>query len=209
VLVHVWVFLGIAAIVIVVPGPDTALVTKNAVLHGRTAALGTAIGVVGGLSVWTLASALGVASLVRASQPAFTSLKLIGAVYLIWLGLQALRTARRADSAGADVLSPRRDPGARGGVRQGLMSNLANPKIAAFFTGVLPQFAGSNRSVLVPFLLLGGAFVVMTLVWLTGYALVAVRASAVLRRPRVKATVDRLSGMILIGFGVRLATERR
>jgi threonine/homoserine/homoserine lactone efflux protein len=209
VLVHVWVFLGIAAIVIVVPGPDTALVTKNAVLHGRTAALGTAIGVVGGLLVWTLASALGVASLVRASRPAFTSLKLIGAVYLIWLGLQALRTARRADSAGADVLPPRRDPGARGGVRQGLMSNLANPKIAAFFTGVLPQFAGSNRSVLVPFLLLGGAFVVMTLVWLTGYALVAVRASAVLRRPRVKATVDRLSGMILIGFGVRLATERR
>jgi threonine/homoserine/homoserine lactone efflux protein len=208
-LVHVWVFLSISAIVIAVPGPDTALVTKNAVLHGRSAALGTAIGVVGGLSVWTVASSLGVASLVRASQPAFTTLKLTGAVYLIWLGLQALRSARRTGSADAGVPPPRRPPGARGGVRQGLVSNLANPKIAAFFTGVLPQFAGSGRAALVPFLLLGGTFVVMTLVWLSAYALAAVRASAVFRRPRVKAAIDRLSGVILIGFGLRLATERR
>lgn len=208
-LVNVWVFLGISAIVIVVPGPDTALVTKNAVVHGRSAALGTAVGVVTGLSVWTVASALGVASLVRASQTTFITLKLIGAAYLVGLGLQAFRAARRAGISEADAAPPGRDLGPSGGWRQGVLSNLANPKIAAFFTGVLPQFAGSNQSVLIPFLLLGLAFVLMTLVWLSGYALVAARASAVLRRPRVKATIDRLSGVILIGFGLRLATEHR
>jgi RhtB (resistance to homoserine/threonine) family protein len=202
--------MGIAAVVIVVPGPDTALVTKNAVLHGRRAALGSSLGVNAGLAVWTLASALGVASVVRASDVAFTALKLIGAAYLVWLGAQAIRRARpTADPGANDALGERRILDGRGGFRQGVLSNLANPKIGAFFTSVLPQFVTSGHSVLVPSLVLGGLFVLMTLVWLCGYALVAVRASALLRRPRVKAAIDRLSGAILIGFGVRLALERR
>jgi RhtB (resistance to homoserine/threonine) family protein len=209
VLAHLWVFVGISAVVIIVPGPDTALVTKNALLHGRTAALATAVGVVSGLSVWTIASALGVASLVRASQTAFTVLKVVGAAYLIWLGVQAIWAARRGGSPEAKARPARRALGARGGFRQGLLSDLANPKIAVFFTGLLPQFVRPGSSVLVPFLFLGGMFVLMTAAWLSGYALAAVRASAVLRRPRVKATIDRLSGLILIGFGIRLVTERR
>jgi threonine/homoserine/homoserine lactone efflux protein len=206
---HLWLFVGIAAVVIIVPGPDTAIVTKNALLHGRGAALGTAFGVEAGLAVWTVASAFGVASIVRASDTAFTALKLIGAAYLVWLGIQALRAARRG-GAHSDPESARRAPlDGRGGFRQGLLSDLANPKIGAFFTGLLPQFAGPGHSVLLPFLALGGLFVLMTVVWLCAYALVAVRASELLRRPRVRATIDRLSGAILIGFGVRLALERR
>ncbi len=206
---HVWLFVGIAAVVIVVPGPDTAIVTKNALLHGRRAALGTAFGVETGLAVWTVASALGVASIVRASDTAFTVLKLIGAAYLVWLGLQALLAARRGGSHADTDSASRVAIGGRGGFRQGLISDLANPKIGAFFTGLLPQFAGPGHSVLLPFLVLGGLFVLMTVVWLCGYALVAVKASAVLRRERVKAAIDRVSGLILIGFGIRLALERR
>lgn len=206
---HLWLFVGIAAAVIVVPGPDTAIVTKNALLHGRRAALGTAFGVETGLAVWTVASAFGVASLVRASDTAFTALKLIGAAYLVWLGIQALRAAgRRAGHSDAELLRPAPLDGRRG-FRQGLISDLANPKIGAFFTGLLPQFAGPGHSVLIPFLVLGGLFVLMTVVWLCGYALVAVKASALLRRQRVSAAIDRLSGVILIGFGIRLALERR
>ena len=207
--VHLWLFLGVAAIVIVVPGPDTALVTKNAVLHGRRAAMGTALGVNTGLSVWVLASAFGIASVVRASDVAFTALKLIGAAYLIWLGIQALRAAGRGGSHATAEPGDRALLDARGGFRQGLLSDLANPKIGAFFTSVLPQFVVSGRSVLVPFLVLGGLFVLMTLAYLCAYTLVAVKASAVLRRRRVSAAIDRLSGMILIGFGIRLALERR
>jgi RhtB (resistance to homoserine/threonine) family protein len=207
--VHLWLFLGIAAVVIVVPGPDTALVTKNAVLHGRRAALGTALGVNAGLSVWTLAAALGVASLLRASDVAFTTLKLLGAAYLIWLGFQALRDAGRGGSH-ASTMKPAGAPlGVQGGFRQGALSDLANPKIGVFFTSVLPQFVDPGRSVLVPSLVLGALFVVMTLAWLSAYALVAVKASALLRRRRVSAAIDRLSGAILIGFGIRVALERR
>jgi RhtB (resistance to homoserine/threonine) family protein len=209
VLSHLWVFLGISAVVIVVPGPDTAIVTKNAVLHGRRAALGTALGVNAGLSVWTLACAFGVASIIEASDTAFTALKLIGAAYLIWLGVQALLAAQRGGSHATAERSGGGSFSARGGFRQGLLSDLANPKIAAFFTSVLPQFAGSGHSVLVPFLVLGGLFVLMTVAWLLAYALVAVKASELLRRRRVSAAIDRLSGVILIGFGVRLALERR
>jgi threonine/homoserine/homoserine lactone efflux protein len=138
---HLLVFIGVAAIVIVVPGPDTAVVTKNVLVHGRRAALGTSFGVSAGLLVWTIAAAVGVASVVRASAVAFTALKLIGALYLIWLGVQALRAARRTD--GGDHASPagaRPAMSARGGFPQGLFSDLANPKIGIFFTSLLPQF---------------------------------------------------------------------
>ena len=206
---HFLVFLGVAAILIVVPGPDMALVTKNAVIHGRQAALGTAFGVGAGLAVWTVASAFGVASLVRTSATAFSALKLVGAAYLIWLGVQALRSARQAWVRSKAEDSEPKSLSARAGLRQGLLSNLGNPKIAAFFTSLLPQFIGSGHAVLLPFLVLGAVFVLLTLAWLSAYALVAVRASAVLRRPRVKRALDRLTGAVLIGLGIRLATEHR
>ncbi len=204
-------FLGVAAVVILTPGPDTAVVTKNALIHGRRAALGTSLGVNAGLLTWTLAAALGIASLVRASATAFTVLKLVGAAYLIWLGIKALRAASGhwSDPAVASGTEPRRVVGLVGGLRQGLFSNLANPKIAVFFTSLLPQFVGSGRNVFAPLLLLGGTFVLMTLVWLSGYAVLAARAATVLTRPRVRATLDRLSGVVMIGLGIRIAAERR
>ncbi len=207
-MLHVPVFLGISALVILIPGPDTAMVTKNALLHGRPAALGTAFGVCTGLSVWTVASALGVASLVRTSATAFTVLKLLGALYLIWLGAQALRASRHAGATEAVENLPRHIFGAWAGFRQGVLSDLANPKIGVFFMSLVPQFIGRGRP-LVPFLGLGSMFVVMTLAYLLAYALVAVRAADALRRPRVKAVLDRATGVVLIGLGLRLATERR
>lgn len=208
--IHLWAFVGIAALVIVAPGPDTVLVTKNALIHGRRAALGTSLGVNTGLLIWTVAAALGVAAVVRESAVAFTVLKLVGAVYLVWLGLQALRAARRhAAPESLHTTRQSRRVGALLGFRQGLLSNLANPKIAVFFTGLLPQFVSAREPILEPFLLLGGLFVLMTLVWLSGYALLAVRASALLGRPRVRATLDRVTGVVLVGLGVRLALERR
>jgi threonine/homoserine/homoserine lactone efflux protein len=111
---HLLIFIGVAALVIVTPGPDMVLVTKNAVMHGQRAALGTSLGVNAGLAVWTVASALGVASLVRASALAFTILKLLGAAYLIWLGLHALWSARRRWSLDAGDRPDRRRLDARG-----------------------------------------------------------------------------------------------
>lgn len=208
--IHLWAFVGISLLVIIAPGPDTALVTKNAVLHGRSAALGASLGVNAGLVIWTCAAAFGVAAVVRESAAAFTVLKLIGAFYLVWLGVQAIRAARRHSAhepIGAGDLSGR--VRALRGFRQGLFSNLANPKIAVFFTSLLPQFVSSRDPVLLPFLLLGGLFVLMTLAWLCGYALVAAKISDVLTRPAIKAALDRVTGAVLVSLGVRLALERR
>ena len=207
---HLLVFIGVAAIVIVVPGPDTVVVTKNVLVHGRRAALGTSLGVSAGLSVWTVAAAVGVASVVRTSAVAFTVLKLVGALYLIWLGLQALRAAGQVVSGDPDAQSASRSAlGALGGFRQGFLSDLANPKIGVFFTSLLPQFVDPGRPVLLPFLVLGAVFVLMTVVWLCAYCLIAARAAQTLQRPRVKAALDRVTGIVLIAIGLRLATERR
>jgi len=205
---HLLVFIGVAALVIVIPGPDTAVVTKNVLVHGRRAAFGTSIGVSAGLSVWTLAAAVGVASVVRASAVAFTVLKLVGALYLVWLGLQALRAARHAESGTRRAVN-KPAMGALGGFRQGFLSDLANPKIGIFFTSLLPQFVDPGHPVLLPFLALGGVFVLMTVLWLSAYCLIAARAAATLQRPRVKAAMDRFTGIVLIALGLRLAIERR
>jgi RhtB (resistance to homoserine/threonine) family protein len=208
--IQLWPFVGISLLVIIAPGPDTVLVTKNALLHGRDAALGTSLGVNTGLLIWTIAAAFGVAAVVRESAVAFTILKLVGAAYLVWLGVQALYAARRhAQDAPVVAAVPGRRVGALLGFRQGLLSDLANPKIAVFFTSLLPQFVSPGEPVLLPFLLLGGLFVSITLVWLCTYALVAVRIASVLARPRVKAALDRLTGVVLIGLGIRVAFERR
>ena len=209
--VHLLLFIGVAAVVIIVPGPDTAVVMKNVLLHGRRTALATSFGVAGGLAVWTVAAAIGVASLLRASEVAFTTLKIAGALYLAWLGLQAIRASRNVQAAaGAHQPAPSSGAtlGVSGGFRQGLLSDLANPKIGVFFTGLLPQFVHPGRPVLLPFLGLGAVFVAMTILWLTLYCIVAARAAGALQRPRVRAWMDRVTGVVLIAIGLRLATER-
>ncbi|MBV9818754.1 MAG: LysE family translocator [Solirubrobacterales bacterium] len=208
--IHLLPFLGVAAVVIVAPGPDTAVVTKNGLLHGRRLGLATAFGVNCGLLVWTVATASGLAALVRASEVAFTVLKFVGAAYLIWLGIQALRARRTATAAPGGAGGGATRPISAGrGFRQGLASNLSNPKIALMFTSLLPQFVSPGTPVLRPFLVLGGVFVAMTLLWLCGYAVVAARAARLLQRPRVARAIDGVTGVVLIGFGLRLATERR
>jgi len=205
---HLAVFVGVSAIVILLPGPDTAVVTKNVLLHGRRAGFGTSAGIGVGLSVWTLAAAVGLASVVRASIVAFTALKVAGALYLIWLGFQALRAARH--EAGEQHLTATRSAlGARGGFRQGLLSDLANPKIGIFFTSLLPQFVDPGHPVLLPFIGLGAVFVLMTMAWLMAYCFIAARATQTLRRPSVKSALDRVTGVALIAVGLGLLTERR
>ncbi len=203
-------FLAVAVVLIIVPGPDMALVTKNALLHGRRAALLTALGINAGLMGWTIAAAFGIAAVLRSSAAAFDTLRLLGAAYLVFLGIQALvASASRHRVTPLSMSMPRQSLVDGAAVRQGLLSNLLNPKIAVFFTGFLPQFIAPTSSTLLQSLLLGTVFVLLGLGWLSGYAWLATRAGGVLRRPRVQAAVQRVTGVVLIGFGLRLATERR
>jgi threonine/homoserine/homoserine lactone efflux protein len=191
---HLLAFAGIAAVVIVTPGPDTALTIRNTLLGGRSRGFATAVGVVSGQAVWTLAASAGIAAVVTASQPLFGALRIGGALYLIWLGLDTLRGRR------GDVTAARRGSG----YRQGLLSNLGNPKMVVFFTSLLPQF-GSG---LLHLAALGLVFCTLTLVWLSVYALVVSRARQVFLRDRARRALDTLTGLTLVAFGVRLAAAR-
>jgi RhtB (resistance to homoserine/threonine) family protein len=197
-------FLAISILLIVIPGPDTAMVTKNAVVGGRRSGVYAALGVSLGLTIWTAAAALGIAALLRASEIGFDVLKFAGALYLTWVGIQMLRSRGVVpnDAAGTSGSGKR-------AFRQGLLSDLGNPKIAVFFTSLLPQFVHGAGSAFTPLLFLGVLFAVLTLLWLAVYALAVGHASGWLRRPRVRKTLDRFTGVVLIGFGVRLALEQR
>ena len=203
-------FLGISALVIVTPGQDTALTIRNALLGGRRRGAFTALGVSAGQGVWTIATSAGLAALLVASEPAFLAVKLAGAAYLIFLGVQALVSSfspRRSTAAAGAPVAGRGTPWT--GFRQGLISNLGNPKMAVFFTSLLPQFSPGGNASFAALLLLGFIFCLMTLVWLTGYAIAVAKAGDFLRRPRIRRTIDAVTGAFFVAFGLRLATERR
>jgi threonine/homoserine/homoserine lactone efflux protein len=165
--------------------------------------------------IWTLAAAAGVAALLVASEPAFLALKYAGAAYLVFLGIQtlagALRRGERAEP-GPDRSAAR--PGARRlaprtALRQGLISDLANPKAAVFFTSLLPQFAPSEGAAFPVLIGLGALFCAMTFAWLALYATAVDRLHALLSRTAVRRAIDAVMGTLLMALGGRLALERR
>ena len=204
VVTHLAAFFGVAALVIVTPGQDTALTIRNSLLGGRVNGLCTALGVSVGQCAWAVATSAGLAALLVAFEPAFVALRLFGAAYLIVLGVQALRAAIGRRPSGMAARGSRVGRPAVG-FRQGLVSNLGNPKMAVFFPSLLPQFAHSFAALLT----LGLVFAAMTLSWLSAYAVVVARAGDFLRRPRIRRTIDAVVGVVLVAFGVRLASEAR
>jgi threonine/homoserine/homoserine lactone efflux protein len=200
-------FLGVSLIVIVTPGQDTALTIRNALLGGKRSGVFTAVGVSTGQALWALAAAAGVAALLRASEPAFLAVKLAGAAYLVFLGAQALLHALRPSRAYEGFGKGGGAAGVAPGTafRQGVVSNLGNPKMAVFFTSLLPQFAGGGS--FFAFLFLGFLFCLLTLAWLAGYAFAVAKAGDFLRRTRIRRLLDGLTGAVLVALGLRVAAE--
>jgi threonine/homoserine/homoserine lactone efflux protein len=203
-------FIGVAALTIMTPGPDTALTVRNALLGGRACGISTALGVSLGLAVWTVTASAGIAALLVASEPAFMAVKLVGAAYLVFLGAQSLWHAVRG-GGGAHPLDGRAPRGLtpRTALRQGILNDLGNPKIAVFFTTLLPQFAPSHGPAFATLLAFGLVFCTMTFVWLVLYSVVIARAGDALRRPRIRRVLDAVMGAALVAIGVRVAAERR
>ena len=192
-------FLGVSAVVIVTPGQDTALTIRNTLRGGRRGGVLTACGVATGQCAWALATSAGLAALLVASEPAFHALRWLGALYLVYLGLSSLCRAVRRDRASNTVLLAKPRP-----FRQGVLSNLGNPKMAIFFSSLLPQFAHSFAGLLA----LGLVFAALTVTWLSAYAVAVAKAGDVLRRSRIRRALDAVTGAALVAFGARLAAER-
>jgi len=204
-------FLGISALVIAMPGPDTALTIRNTFLGGRRAGTFTALGVAVGQLVWVLGTSVGLVAVLLASEAMFRLVKLLGAAYLLLLGVQSILSAlRRAPSRVPRPAAggPTAIAGGRA-FRQGVFNNLANPKMAVFFASVLPQFAPNGQGMLSKLALLGLVFATMTFAWLALYAAVISRAGALVRGSRIRRVVGGLAGAALIGLGIRVAMEER
>jgi threonine/homoserine/homoserine lactone efflux protein len=154
-----------------------------------------------------VAASAGVTAVLVASEPAFLAVKLLGAAYLIWLGVQALRIACSSAEQATNATGPR--SAVKNPYRQGLLSDLGNPKMAAFFTSLLPQFVPGAHPSFWLMLALGLTFCALTFAWLAAYAAAVAKARDVLRRPRVRRAIEGLTGVVLIGLGVRVATEQR
>lgn len=193
-------FLAISLLVICTPGQDTALTVRNTLLGGRNAGVATAAGVSAGQAVWTLATSAGLAVILVASGPLFFAVRIAGAAYLVYLGVRSLLKA----ASPADQAPPRSVR--RGAFWQGLLSNLSNAKMVAFFISLLPQFAGPHPGFAM-LAALGLNFCLLTFAWLTGYAFAVERVKGLLMRSRVRRAMDALLGAVLVGLGLKLTGE--
>lgn len=200
-----WAFLAVSLLVIVTPGPDTALAVRNTLIDERRGGCFTAMGVAAGQVIWALGTSLGLVALLLASEGMFEAVRWLGAAYLVYLGVTSLRRAWRGGASpfASDNVRRRLLPAAA--FRQGLLSNLGNPKMAVFFSSMLPQFADGFAGLVLHGLLFGA----LTLLWLTGYAIALSRAGALIRRQSFWRSVEAVAGAALIALGVRLASAPR
>ena len=189
-------------VLIALPGPDQALIMRNALVGGRADGLRTMLGGASGLTLHAAASAVGVSALLASSAAAYATLKLVGIAYLLYLGVKMLRSA----GTPSEPAQP-----ARGGrpFLQGFVSNALNPKVALFFLTFVPQFLPDGGSTLPIALALSAIFAALYVAWFSGLVSLVGLASDALRRPRVKAWTERVTGGALVAFGVRLAAAGR
>jgi RhtB (resistance to homoserine/threonine) family protein len=206
-------FLPVALIVMLAPGPDFAVITRQTIVNGRRHGLVTSLGVTSGLLVHTAAAVLGLSALLATSATLFTVVKLAGAAYLVFLGVRAIWEARKPgaepalDESAAEVESVEPYVVA---FRQGALTNVLNPKVAIMFLSLLPQFVDphSGLPVWVQTVELAALFIGMNQVWFFLYTTALGRAGAVVRKDRVRRWFDRVSGAVFIGLGLRVALDR-
>jgi threonine/homoserine/homoserine lactone efflux protein len=195
---------GVILLAAMSPGPDFVIVTRSAALSGRRAGLACAAGIASGVFAWAVATGLGMAGLLAASAVAFTVVKLVGAAYLVLLGVRSLLAARRGEYADSEVTTSVRGPVAA--FRQGLLTNLFNPKVAVFFIALLPQFIPAEPTML-DSVVLGAVAATVSLVWFTVLVSVVGAMRALFTRTKVRRAIDAVMGGLLVALGVRIGTQ--
>lgn len=199
-------FIGVSVLLAITPGPDMAVVTKNALAWGRRGVFLTTAGIALALTVWVTATAVGLSAALRTSGQLLFGLKLVGAAYLAYLGVRALMESRHRP---ADLLVATPPAAAAHAIfRQGFLSAITNPKLGVFFVTFLPQFVLPGQALLPRLLELGIVFAAIGFAWMNVYGLSITRLRAMITAPRVRQWMQRVTGVVLLGFGARLALER-
>jgi threonine/homoserine/homoserine lactone efflux protein len=205
---HYWLFIATAIVLILTPGQDTFFILGRSISSGRPAGIAAALGISSGTVIHTIAAALGLSALLATSPYAFMVVKFAGAAYLLYIGVRALLT-RSHGLPGPDARET--GDGRWPAFRQGIITNLLNPKVGLFFLALMPQFiAATSTNKVGAFLVLGMSFVTMGLIWCTVLAIGAASLrGAFLRRPSLAGVLNKVAGAMFIGLGLRLATARQ
>lgn len=206
-------YIPLTALLVMLPGPDFALITRISLSEGRDSGQAAACGVALGIMVHTTAAMLGISALIARSVTLFTLLRYAGAAYLCWMGIHALRAGRAVTDAvvrhgGREDGQPPVPGLRRRAFRQGFLTNALNPKAVVFFLTMLPQFLDPHAALWPQFLELGGIMALFCLGWYLLLAALLHRIRAIFARPAFQAWLHRLTGLIFIGFGLRLVLEK-
>ncbi|MFJ7496575.1 LysE family translocator [Streptomyces sp. NPDC097727] len=208
-----WSFALVVGLLTLTPGLDTALILRTSALGRRKRAFGVVLGIQSGTLVWGALTSLGVTALLTASHVAYEALRYAGAAYLLWMGGRMIistlrgRVAEGAEVPGAEAraLAPQGTDGLAAGWRQGALTNLLNPKMGVFYVAVLPQFIPAGAPHFATGLLLTGVHIVLGLLWSALLVAFAQVLRGWLQRPQARRLLDRITGTVIAGFGLRLA----
>lgn len=194
-------FIFMTLFVVMSPGVDTALITKRTIAGGKKDGLMMALGITTGSLGHTLAATLGLSALVLQSAVAFSILKWVGAIYLIYLGVQSLITRKSSDAV-EETETQRHSKGSP--FKEGFLSNLLNPKVAVFFITFLPQFVSSQENAMVELFVMGSFYAVLSILWFVFYVFCLTYIREWLMSATVQNYMEKLTGIVLIGFGIKL-----
>lgn len=203
-----YLFVLMSILLIILPGPDTAIATKNTLSVGKLGGLKTALGTCSALLIHTSAAVLGLSAIIVKSALLFSIFKYVGAVYLIYLGIKTLWSLRKKEKADALEMNTNNKFENTSCFKQGFFTNILNPKVAVFFLTFLPQFVDTGSSTLIPFLIMGITYTVLTAIWFFLYVYLINQISAFMKKPKSQKMIEGITGTILIGFGIKLALEK-
>lgn len=193
---------------IILPGPDTAIVTKNTLICRKIGGIKTSLGIVCALIIHTLAAVLGLSAIIVKSAVLFSIFKYAGAAYLIYLGVKILWSLMKKDEVPEIQVNTKNEMENRSCFKQGFLTDILNPKVALFFLSFFPQFVESGSDTFFPFLLMGITFTVLSAIWLLIYIYLINQIGSFMKNRVVKNIIEGITGTIIIGFGIKLALEK-
>jgi RhtB (resistance to homoserine/threonine) family protein len=203
-----YLFILMCIFLIILPGPDTAIATKNTLTAGKMGGLKTALGTCCALLIHTSAAVLGLSAIIVKSALLFSVFKYVGAVYLIYLGVKTLWSLKRKEEVPTIKMNTKSKFQNTSCFKQGFLTNILNPKVAVFFLTFLPQFVDTGSNTFTPFLIMGITYTLLTAVWFVLYVYLINQISVFMKRPKTQNIIEGITGTILIGFGVKLALEK-
>ncbi|PFL17066.1 lysine transporter LysE [Bacillus cereus] len=201
-------FIIMCICLIILPGPDTAMATKNTLVAGKIGGVKTVFGTCVALLIHTLAAVIGLSALIVKSALLFSIFKYVGAVYLVYIGIKALLAVKSTEDLTTNEVPINNENKHTSCFRQGFLTNLLNPKVAVFFLTFLPQFLNQNHNTFIQLLVMGLTYLILTVIWFAFYIFLIDKISAFMKKPKTQRYIQGVTGLVLIGFGIKLAFER-